>query len=173
MDQMLQRNDNPVGFVYRTVMPAMAAVGGAYGLATAPFATIGAVAGGVAADKATDAVSQATTGKTWSEHVSPVVGRELSQMAYPSMFVGGAAGAKAGARVDRNFSQLGRYTLDNLTPASYGGHTTELFRVYTKPFYRKPPTFNNGRKPLWDSRYAERWGTDAAEQRFQNGAIWA
>lgn len=162
---MLQSNNNPVGYVYRTVMPAAAVVGLPYAAATAPLATVGSIVGAVAADVATDAASKAITGKTWSENATPVVGYTLGAEAYPSMFMGSKAGY--------NYSKLGRYTLNYLEPADYSGHLGQLFDVYTKPLYRRPPSFKNGRKPLWYNSFAKSYGEKAAEQRFQNGAIWA
>ena len=60
-----------------------------------------------------------------------------------------------------------------MTPAGYGGHGKELLTTAIKPFYKTPPTFHNGRKPAWYSDYASTNGISAAENRFQNGAIWA
>ena len=94
--------------------------------------------------------------------------RPFGVMSNPGASVGRVLG-----KIGRNYSKLGRYTLDNLTPAGYGNHIKELFAVYTKPLYQKPPSFKNGRKPLWYNRYAKSYGVDAAENRFQNGAIWA
>ena len=162
---MLQSNNNPVGYVYRTVMPAAAA--GAF--AMNPLATIGGIGGGVVGGAAVDGVSKVTTGKTWGENLTPSLGYNLGVMSNPGALVGGAVGGKVGY----NYSKLGRYTLDNLTPAGYNDHGKELFAVYTKPLYQKPPSFKNGRKPLWYNRYAKSYGVDAAENRFQNGAIWA
>lgn len=135
------------------------------------------VVGGVVGGTVVDTGSKALTGKTWGENVSngltqhyglkvPIL---VGDMTNPGYTLGG----KYGNFVGTNFANRGRYTLEYLTPADYKGHTKELFKLITKPFYTKPPTFHGGRKSQWYSDYAKIYGSRAAENRFQNGAIWA
>lgn len=83
------------------------------------------------------------------------------------------AGFKYGDFLGTNFANRERYVLNYLTPAGYDGHGKELFKVFTTPFYEKPPKFHNGKKPEWYDKYSRIYGKQAAENRFQNGAIWA
>ncbi len=76
--------------------------------------------------------------------------------------------------VKNNYNQLGRYTLEYLTPASYSvKNFATVPKIYIKPLYEAPPIFHNGRKPRWYKKYSTIRTPEAAEQRFQNGAIWA
>ena len=72
--------------------------------------------------------------------------------------------------VGNNFRQLGRYTLNYLDPRGYGNYFARVGNVYKRPFYMKPPTFYNGKKPTW---YGNQGFFNDDEIRFQNGAIWA
>lgn len=147
---------------------APAAVGAAI---SAPLATTATVAGGTAGGYTVDKASEALTGRDFGTNVamhtplSPDLGEALN----PGYFIGGTYGNFVG----NNLANRGRYTLNYLTPASYEGHYLDLPLTVSKPFYEKSPTFYNGRKPAWYSDYASKYGIDAAEQRFQNGLVWA
>lgn len=50
--------------------------------------------------------------------------------------------------VKDNYKNLGRYTLDNLMPASYSVKTfATLPKVWTEPLFTKSPVFYGGKKP--------------------------
>lgn len=101
----------------------------------------------------------------WGFDVPPIVGDIFNPGYY--------AGFKYGDFLGTNFANRERYVLNYLTPASYNGHGKELFKVFTAPFYKKPPKFHNGKKPEWYDKVSRIYGQQAAENRFQNGAIWA
>jgi hypothetical protein len=78
--------------------------------------------------------------------------------------------------VKNNYSQIGRYTLDNLYPAGYFNPKRPIgsmkkwgtaLGVLGRPLIETPPTFTNGRKPKWYT------GSVNDEVRFENGAKWA
>lgn len=146
-----------------------------------PTLAVGAV-GGVTVDS----TSKALTDKTWGENVSEELSKHwgfkvptiVGDFTNPGYSYGGYVGNKYLApyinKVGTNFTNLGRYTLNELMPASYGiKNWIKLPKIWIKPFYSKPPTFHNGVKPKWYNEFAEKWGVKAAENRFQNGAIWA
>lgn len=129
-----------------------------------PKAVVGYLGG-----KGVDAISEAVTGKSWSEkasdkmsdvlgfHVDPIFGEVINPGYGYGYFVG------------NNFSNLGRYTLDNLRPFGYSFDKTQLkglANIYTEPFYKKPPTFFEHR-PKWYK------SDDMLRARFENGANWA
>lgn len=124
-----------------------------------------------------DKASEALTDKTWGENVSDALSHRwdfgvptiIGDMTNPG-YIGGF---KYGNFVGTNFANRERYVLDRLTPAGYGGHGKELIEVLAAPFYKKPPKFHNGKKPQWYDKYSQIYGKQAAENRFQNGAIWA
>lgn len=146
-----------------------------------PTLAVGAV-GGVTVDN----TSKALTDKTWGENVSEELSKHwgfkvptiVGDFTNPGYSYGGYAGNKYLSpyidKVGTNFANLGRYTLNELMPASYAlRNFMTLPKIWIKPFYSKPPTFHNGVKPKWYDEFAEKWGIEAAENRFQNGAIWA
>jgi hypothetical protein len=140
-------------------------------MASAPLVTMATLAGGAAGGYAADKASEALTGRDIGTNVAMYtpLSPDLGEMLNPGYFVGGTYGNFVG----NNLAKRGRYTLNYLTPASYGGHYLDFPLTLSKPFYEKPPTFYNGRKPAWYSDYASKYGVDAAEQRFQNGLVWA
>ena len=138
---------------------------------SAPLATLATTIGGSLGGKAVDKASEAITGRDFSTNVamySPLT-PEMGEILNP----GYTAGGIYGNFVRNNLKNRGRYTLNYLNPASYKGHLLDLPSTFAAPFYRKPPTFYNGRKPAWYNKYVSTYGTEAAENRFQNGAIWA
>ena len=86
MDNQLQHNNTPLGYAYRTVMPASA-------VAALPFtpalATGAAVAGGAAGGVATELGSYLSTGRSWSDNVRDYVGSELAPLTNPGALIGG------------------------------------------------------------------------------------
>ena len=151
---------------------AMATMPELYGAAIAsPIATIATLGEGAAGGYAVNKASEALTGRDFGTNVAihtPLT-PSMGEMLNPGYVVG----AGYGNFVENNLANRGRYTLNYLTPASYEGHGKEITGMLLKPFYEKAPTFNNGRKPVWYSVYASKEGIDAAEQRFQNGLVWA
>ena len=121
----------------------------------------------ISVDKASEAFTGRDFGTNIAMHTPLTPG--MGDMFNPGYYVGGSYGNFVG----NNLTNRGRYVLDNLVPASYKGHGKELMTTFFKPFYETPPTFYGGKKPLWYEKYAATNGTSAAENRFQNGAIWA
>lgn len=95
---MASHNDNPIGYAWQTVVPA-APAGGlkiapkiVLGLVKSPLKTtligartlIPAGLAGYGVSAATDAVSEATTGKSLEENVSPYTGRTLVSLQIPA-----------------------------------------------------------------------------------------
>ena len=124
---------------------------------------------GYAGGKGVDAISEAITGKSWSEkaadkmsslagfHIEPILG----EMTNP--------GYGYGYFVGNNFSNLGRYTLDNLRPWMYAFDKEQiggLLKTFTEPFYKASPTFFTHR-PKWYK------ADEFNKARFENGANWA
>ena len=147
--------------IYTLPMIALTAVGaGSLPLVTTLTTASGAAAGGAAVN----GVSNLLTGNSFGENFHNLTGidSDLSEFFNPGAFYGGWVG--------NNFGNLGRYTLNYLDPRGYGNYFARLKDVYTKPFYTKPPTFYNGRKPAW---YGNQGFFNDDEIRFQNGAIWA
>ena len=126
--------------------------------------------------KAVDAASEAFTGKPWAEnaankmssiagfHIEPIIG-DMTNLGYGyGYFVG------------NNFSNLGRYTLDNLKPWGYffdKEQMSGLGRIITQPFYKTPPTFYNHRPRWYTKRQDDSFYEGFIEPRFENGANWA
>lgn len=129
---------------------------------------------------AIDAIKGNNIADSWMGNNGIVTDKFAENHPYWSMAINGVgdmgsilSGSKYGRFIRENYHNLGRYTLDNLMPASYDiKNFLTLPKVLTKPLYQKPPTFHN-RKPLWYDKYAKNWGKESAENRFQNGAIWA
>ena len=142
-------------------------------LLKATHGIVGSIGGGYAVDK----TSEALTGKTWGSNVSDFLSHHwgfdvptiVGDMTNPGYYTG----FKYGDFLGTNFANRERYVLNYLTPAGYDGHGKELFKIFTAPFYKKPPKFHNGKKPEWYDKYSRIYGKQAAENRFQNGAIWA
>ena len=142
---------------------------------SAPIATATTIAGGATGGYAADKLFEAFTGKdisTYATMHTPLT-PALGEMLNPGYLVGGAYGNIYGNFVENNLANKGRYTLNYLNPVSYKGHWLDFPLTISAPFYRNPPTFYNGRKPSWYVDYARKEGIDAAEQRFQNGLVWA
>ncbi len=111
-DRVLTNPHSPIGWMWQNGLPAL-------GMATTvvnPLATVRVAAPtmlvGAGASLASDAASEALTGKTTEELAQPYVGEHLSFFANPGTYVGG--------KTAYNFLNLGRYTMDMLPPASYG-----------------------------------------------------
>ena len=144
-------------------------------LISAPIATMATLGGGYVGGYAANKASEALTGRDFGTNVAmhtpltPAMGEMLN----PGYAVGAGLGAEYGNFVGNNLANRGRYTLNYLRPSSYANHWLDLPLTTSAPFWRKPPTFYNGRKPFWYDKIASTYGTEAAENRFQNGAIWA
>ncbi len=139
--------------------------------ASAPIATAATLGGGYAGGWAANKASEALTGRDFGTNVSvhtPLT-PGMGDMLNPGYIVGGGYGNFVG----NNFANRERYILNYLTPTSYKGHKKEILGLLPKPLYETPPTFYRGKKPAWYSEYAKKEGIDAAEQRFQNGLVWA
>ena len=139
---------------------------------SAPLATMATLAGSAAGGYAADKASEALTGRDIGTNVAMYtpLSPDLGEMLNPGYYVGGTYGNFVG----NNLANRGRYTLNYLTPASYEGHGKELRTIFFKPFYEKAPTFHNGKKPVWYSDKADFYGdASVAENRFQNGLVWA
>ena len=151
-----------------TIPAAALASAGLAGFVAAPVSFIAGGAGAEVGGKTFDFGTKLVTGKSWADWLSNKTGldKEVATMTNPGMIAGGAYGGWVG----NNFSQLGRYTLNYLDPRGYGNYLARLKDVYTKPFYAKPPTFYNGKKPRW---FGNQGFFNDDEIRFQNGAIWA
>ena len=146
---------------------------GARVLKEVPKATTGYVGG-----KGVDVASEAITGKSWAEnaadkmsnmagfHIEPIFGEIINPGYGYGYFVG------------NNFSNLGRYTLDNLRPWGYAFNKEQLAglgKTFLQPFYKTPPTFFTHR-PKWYTSRKGTWGGgrgEFLEARFENGANWA
>ena len=138
---------------------------------SSPLAATANLVGGSLGGWAVNKASEAITGKSIGDNVAKYTPftSGMGEMANLGYYVGGAYGNF----VRNNLASRGRYTLNYLSPASYKGHWLDFPLTISKPFYRKPPTFYNNRKPSWYAKYAQKEGIDAAEQRFQNGLVWA
>ena len=132
--------------------------------------------GGYGVDQAT----RAATGKSWGEwaaykmsdiagfHIEPIVG-EITNPGY-------AIGYNYGNFVTNNFSNLGRYTLDNLRPWQYAFNKEQLAglgKTFLQPFYKTPPTFFTHRPKWYTSRKRTKGSNEFLEARFENEANWA
>lgn len=151
-------------------LPALVTAAGA-SIPTVTASVVGGAAGGAAVDKASEAITGHDIGTNIAMHtpLSPDLG-EWINLGYA---LGGRYGGRYGNFVENNLANRERYTLNYLIPASYKGHGKDLVKTVIAPFYSKPPTFFNGRKPAWYPQYARANGADAAEARFQNGLVWA
>ena len=138
---------------------------------SAPLTTATTLGGGALGGWAVDKASKALTGRSIGDNVAKYtsLSSDMGEMFNPGYYAGGAYGHF----VSNNLANRERYVLDNLVPGSYKGHKGDLVKTIVEPFYKKPPTFYNGRKPKWYSKWASSEGTPAAENRFQDGAIWA
>ena len=139
-------------------------------MAAAPIATMATLAGGTAGGYAVDKASEALTGRDLGTNIAmhtPLT-PSMGEMLNPGYVAGGY-----GNFVGNNIANRGRYTLNYLFPAGYSNENyTAVPKILSKVFYEKPPTFAEGRKPVWYSQFAQNY-PDAAEGRFQNGLIWA
>lgn len=133
------------------------------------------------AGRGVDQVSKQITGKSWAEnasdkmsdvmgfHVEPIFG-ELTNPGY-------YGGYKYGNFVTNNYSNLGRYTLDNLRPWNYSFDKEQLIglgKTFTQPLYKKPPTFFDHRPKWYITRDTDLSKTITfLEPRLENGANWA
>lgn len=140
----------------------------------------------IAVGKGVDAATQAYTGKTWGQNVSDELtqhwGFKVPEIVGDFTNPGNYIGYNYGNFVVNNYSNLGRYSLDNLYPSTYGltddffpakagNHLEQLWRVYTQPLYKKPPTFFNGKMPHWMGDEFPPGQYELA--RFENSANWA
>lgn len=163
VDYLLQHNDNPVGYTYQTILPALAVSTTLVNpIVTTRAAVPGVLVGGTTS-YTLDKFSKDTTGKTTEEWAEPVIGKEVSFLANPGTYIGGKTGY--------NYKNLGRFVMDNVLPASYNGHGKDFALAYAKalnPFSKVPRFFN--RKPKWYHK-----GTAFTDQdiRFENMAQWA
>lgn len=172
-----RRSQNKVvNAVSGTWGPIVAAAMAPYAIAEAASAPLmamvtagGGMAGGYAVNKASEALTGRDFGTNVAMHtpLTPGMGELLNP--------GYVAGGKYGSFVGNNLANRERYFLNGFTPAGYfldKKHLREFARMLPEPFYKAPPTFFNGRKPRWYGKYVSTNGTPAAENRFQNGAIW-
>ena len=100
MDNQLQHNNTPLGYMYRTVMPAAAIAGAIINPAATGLGVVGGAVGGAAFNGASNLI----TGKSWEENVRDYTGNELAFLTNPGAWVGGAAGGKVGSRIDTGVS---------------------------------------------------------------------
>lgn len=170
IDQTLQDNNNPIGYVYQTVVPSAEIAFVPYGVAKtgvkAAVRTITpAVIGGYYVDKGADKLSQLTTGKTVKQNLQPYLGDILSDKITP--------GTLYGTKLAVNFKNLGRFTMNYVYPASYEGHGLhdfgKVFGQAINPFSRIPH-FNN-RLPKSFQKHDDFFGDEAL--RLENMAEWA
>jgi len=141
---------------------------------SAPLTTATTLGGGALGGWAVDKASKALTGRSIGDNVAKYtsLSSDMGEMFNPGYYAGGAYGHF----VSNNLANRERYFLNGFTPNGYfldKQHLRELARMLPEPLYRTPPTFFNGRKPRWYNRYASRENIPSAENRFQNGAIWA
>lgn len=140
-----------------------------------PRASVGYLGG-----KAVDKGSKVITGKSWAEniadkmsrmagfHIDPILGEIINP--------GYVYGYKYGNFIGNNFSNLGRYTLDNLRPWGYAFDKEQLAglgKTAIQPFYKTPPTFFTHRPKWYTSRKRTKGSNEFLEARFENGANWA
>ncbi len=162
---------NALSGTWGPIVAAATAPGLVSSFVSAPMATAATLGGGYAGGWVVDKASEALTGRDFGTNVSmqtPLT-PGMGDMLNPAYIVGGGYGNFVG----NNLANRERYTLNYLNPVSYKGHFLDLPLTLSGPFWRKPPTFYNGRKPAWYSEYVKKEGIDAAEQRFQNGLVWA
>lgn len=131
------------------------------------------VAGGDAVNRG----SKALTGKTWGENVAEVFTNRYGFRISPTVGEFTNPGYGYGYFVGNNFSNLGRYTLDNLRPWQYAFNKEQLLglaKTYTQPFYKSAPTFYTHR-PKWYTHRQSKFGEKDPylDARFENGANWA
>lgn len=170
IDQTLQDNNNPVGYVYQTVAPLAEMVYAPYGAAKIGLgATVRTIApaalGGYFSDVAADKLSQLITGKTVKQNLQPYYGDILSDKITP--------GTLYGTKLAVNFKNLGRFTMNYVYPASYEGHGLYDFgKAIGMAFlpFSKIPHFNN-RLPKSFQKHEDYFGDDAL--RLENMAEWA
>lgn len=163
MDNQLQNPHTFLGYMYQNIIPAatVASLTTPMGLRTVvPAFITGAAASGVA-----DKASVALTGETTEDKARNFTGNELSFLGNPGTYVGG--------KVGYNYKNLGRFVMDNVYPANYGGHGWDFARAYAQalnPFSRVPRFFN-GRRPKW---YKDRYSVlEDNDFRLENMAQWA
>ncbi len=162
---------NALSGTWGPIVAAATAPGLVSSFVSAPIATAATLGGGYAGGWLADKASEALTGRDFGTNVSmhtPLT-PGMGDMLNPGYIAGGGYGNFVG----NNLANRERYILNYLTPASYTGHKKEILGLLPKPLYGTPPTFYNGRKPAWYDDFAKTYGVEAAEQRFQNGAIWA
>lgn len=134
----------------------------------------------IAAGKGTDAASEYLTGRTYGENVNRAIEKKLGikvpeivgDLANP----GYLAGYKYGNFISNNYSNLGRYTLDNLRPFGYDFDKSQvkgLLKTYLQPLYKDPPTFFN-HIPKWTKELEKITSSKThVRGRLENGANWA
>lgn len=146
---------------------------GARVLKEVPKATAGYVGG-----KGVDVASEAITGKSWAENAADKMSNMAGFHIEPIFGEVTNPGYGYGYFVGNNFSNLGRYTLDNLRPWGYAFDKEQLGgigKAFIQPFYKTPPTFFTHR-PKWYTSREGTWGggrNEFLEARFENGANWA
>lgn len=146
---------------------------GARVLKEVPKATAGYVGG-----KGVDVASEAITGKSWAENAADKMSNMAGFHIEPIFGEATNPGYGYGYFVGNNFSNLGRYTLDNLRPWGYAFNKEQLGgigKAFIQPFYKTPPTFFTHR-PKWYTSREGTWGggrNEFLEARFENGANWA
>ena len=163
--------DNAVKFFTGQVTKGAVKKGAKKTIKFVPKAAASYVAG-----QAVDKASKTITGKSWadnaSEKMSDMVGFQIEpvfgEMTNP--------GYGYGYWVANNYSNLGRYTLDNLRPWGYAFDKEQLAglgKTAIQPFYKTPPTFFTHRPKWYTSRKRTKGSNGFLEARFENGANWA
>ena len=147
---------------------AMATLGPA--LFTEPIATAVGIGAGAAGSKAVDYALEKTTGDDFGTLVAKntPLSPGLAEYFNPG-------GIPYGGFVGKNMVNRGRYFLNNKEPVSYdlGRESLKaLGKTIIEPFYKRPPTFYNGRRPDWYWEDVAKYGIDFAENRFQNEVLW-
>lgn len=161
---------NAVKQVEGTWGPIVAAATLGPALRTEPLATLIGTGAGTVGNYVVDKLSEAVTGNDFGTNVAmytpltPGLGEALNP-----------GGLTYGTFVGNNMANRSRYFLNNKEPASYDlskESLKALGKTAIEPFYKRPPTFFNGRRPDWYWEWAKEHGTESAENRFQNGVLW-
>lgn len=171
-----RRSQNKVVNAVSGTWAPIAAIAGLPALVTAAGTSIPAVTasvvGGAIGGAAVDAASKAITGHDIGTNIAMYtpLSPDLGEWINPGYSWGG----RYGGFVGNNVANRGRYFLKYVYPAGYEGHGKEMLTAFSKLFYEKPPTFFNGEKPVWyAARVAKYKDPAVAENRFQNGLVWA
>lgn len=162
-DQQSNDNHTPIGYATQTILPAAITASSIVNPTITLRTTVGPALLSMGATKGVDEVSKVTTGKTWEQNLQPLLGNNLGVASNPGYLLG--------AKWAQHAKNFGRYVMDNVTPAAYGGHSLQFVTAFAKALnpFSKVPTFYNGRRPKW---YREGTITGDQDVRFENMANW-